>query len=174
MELVRVLHTDFEFADERGTLIENADLAKEYGEQEYGRYIDELNQKRQGQSYALDTIMQLLGYAYQDDETRYDRYIDQLQQIAASRSSGSSGGSSGGGGGGYDNGGLTSAQVKALQREINSYRPADQQIAVDGKWGAETSAAVGGATADQYYEAALPTIRDKNIQSSTSAYWTTR
>ena len=87
------------------------------------------------------------------------------------KSSGGSGGGTGGGGG-YDNGSLTSAQVKALQREINSYRPADQQIAVDGKWGAETSAAVGGATANQYYAAASPTIRDKNITSSTSAYWT--
>ena len=87
----------------------------------------------------------------------------------------SSGGSGGGSGGsGYDNGSLTSAQVKALQKEINSYRPADQQIAVDGKWGAETSAAVGGATANQYYAAAAPTIHDKNIHSSTSAYWTTR
>lgn len=79
-----------------------------------------------------------------------------------------------GGGGGYDNGGLTTAQVKALQREINSYRPADQQIAVDGKWGSETSAAVGGATANQYYAAAQPTIHDKNIRNDTSAYWTTR
>lgn len=85
-----------------------------------------------------------------------------------------SSGSGGSGGGGYNNGGLTTAQVKALQREINSYRPADQQIAVDGKWGAETSAAVGGATANQYYAAAQPTIHDKNIRNDTSAYWTTR
>ena len=87
----------------------------------------------------------------------------------------SSGGSGGGNGSsGYDNGGLTTAQVKALQREINSYRPADQQIAVDGKWGAKTSAAAGGATANQYYAAAQPTIHDKNIRNDTSAYWTTR
>ena len=92
---------------------------------------------------------------------------------AATTTKSSGGGTGGGSGGsGYDNGSLTSAQVKALQKEINSYRPADQQIAVDGKWGAETSAAVGGATANQYYAAAAPTIRDKNITSSTSAYWT--
>ena len=91
---------------------------------------------------------------------------------AASTTKTTSGGGSGGSG--YDNGGLTTAQVKALQREINSYRPADQQIAVDGKWGAETSAAVGGATANQYYAAAQPTIHDKNIRNDTSAYWTTR
>lgn len=106
-------------------------------------------------------------------------YAEMVRQInAAPKYSGgggsyrSSGGGTGGSGGGYDNGNLTSAQVKALQKEINSYRPADQQIAVDGKWGAETSAAVGGATANQYYAAALPTIHDKNITSSTSAYWT--
>ena len=91
---------------------------------------------------------------------------------AASTTKTTSGGGSGGSG--YDNGGLTTAQVKALQREINSYRPADQQIAVDGKWGAETSAAAGGATANQYYAAAQPTIHDKNIRNDTSAYWTTR
>ena len=91
---------------------------------------------------------------------------------AASTTKTTSGGGSGGSG--YNNGGLTTAQVKALQREINSYRPADQQIAVDGKWGAETSAAAGGATANQYYAAAQPTIHDKNIRNDTSAYWTTR
>lgn len=97
-------------------------------------------------------------------------------QAAAAAKAATTTKSSGGGGtgGSYNNGNLTSAQVKALQKEINSYRPADQQIAVDGKWGAETSAAVGGATANQYYAAAAPTIHDKNIRSSTSAYWTTR
>lgn len=111
------------------------------------------------------------------NEALYAEMVRQEQAAAAAAKAASttkttSGGGSGGSG--YDNGGLTTAQVKALQREINSYRPADQQIAVDGKWGAETSAAVGGATANQYYAAAQPTIHDKNIRNDTSAYWTTR
>jgi hypothetical protein len=77
-------------------------------------------------------------------------------------------------GGVYDNGGLTTTQVKVLQKEINSHRPATRQIAVNGKWDAQTAEAVGGASAQQYYKAVQPTIHDRNIRNDTSAYWTTR
>ena len=50
----------------------------------------------------------------------------------------------------YNNGALTTEQVKQLQADINKYLPADQQIAVDGKWGQNTTNAAGGLTADQY------------------------
>lgn len=83
------------------------------------------------------------------------------------KSSGGSGGGGTGGSGGYDNGGYSTSEIKAMQKIINSYRPADQQIAVNGKWGAETSAAVGGATAKKYHAA----IQDTNIHNDTSAYW---
>lgn len=72
------------------------------------------------------------------------------QAAAAAKAAAST---SGGGGGGYDNGNVTSAEVKRMQENINKYRPADQQIAVDGKWGAETTAATGGKTADEYAKA---------------------
>lgn len=55
----------------------------------------------------------------------------------------------------YDNGGLTSAQIKQLQRDMNKYLPAGQKIAVDGYWGPATKAAAGGATAKDYYYAWL-------------------
>ena len=55
----------------------------------------------------------------------------------------------------YDNGGLTSAQIKQLQRDMNKYLPAGQKIAVDGYWGSATKAAAGGATAKDYYYAWL-------------------
>lgn len=55
----------------------------------------------------------------------------------------------------YDNGGLTSAQIKQLQRDMNKYMPAGQKIAVDGYWGPATKAAAGGATAKDYYYAWL-------------------
>lgn len=56
---------------------------------------------------------------------------------------------------GYDNGGLTSAQIKQLQRDMNKYLPTGQKIAVDGYWGPATKAAAGGATAKDYYYAWL-------------------
>ena len=56
---------------------------------------------------------------------------------------------------GYDNGGLTSAQIKKLQQDLNKYLPAGQKIAVDGYWGPATKAAAGGATAKDYYYAWL-------------------
>lgn len=55
----------------------------------------------------------------------------------------------------YDNGGLTSAQIKQLQRDMNKYLPAGQKITVDGYWGPATKAAAGGATAKDYYYAWL-------------------
>ena len=55
----------------------------------------------------------------------------------------------------YDNGGLTSTQIKQLQRDMNKYLPAGQKIAVDGYWGPATKAAAGGATAKDYYYAWL-------------------
>lgn len=61
---------------------------------------------------------------------------------------------SGSGGGGYNNGNLSTAEVKRMQQFINSGLPANQQIAVDGKWGAETTAAAGASANDfarEYY-----------------------
>ena len=55
----------------------------------------------------------------------------------------------------YDNGGLTSAQIKQLQQDLNKYLPAGQKIAVDGYWGPATKAAAGGASAKDYYYAWL-------------------
>lgn len=66
--------------------------------------------------------------------------------------------SSGGGGGGYsgyNNGSLSTSEVKRMQQYINSGLPANQQIAVDGKWGAETTAAAGASANDfarEYYK----------------------
>lgn len=59
------------------------------------------------------------------------------------------------GGGGYNNGNLSTAEVKRMQQFINSGLPANQQIAVDGKWGAETTAAAGASANDfarEYYK----------------------
>ena len=67
----------------------------------------------------------------------------QAQASAYSGSSGSSGSSSGGGG--YNNGSLTTAQVMEMQRAYG--------VTADGKWGAQSSAAAGGASADDAWRA---------------------
>lgn len=61
------------FAGERGDLIENAGLARDYGEYEYGRYLDQLNQQAQQNSYALDIINQMMGYQADKENTQYNR-----------------------------------------------------------------------------------------------------
>lgn len=76
-------------------------------------------------------------------------YAEMLRQdeLAAAQAAG-------GGGEGYDNGSLSTAEVKRMQQFINSGLPANQQIAVDGKWGAETTAAAGASANDfarEYY-----------------------
>ena len=59
------------FAGERGDLIENAGLARDYGEQEYGRYLDQLNMQNDRNSYALNIINQMMGYQQDKANTQY-------------------------------------------------------------------------------------------------------
>ena len=59
------------FAGERGDLIENAGLARDYGELEYGRYLDQLNMQNDRNSYALDIINQMMGYQQDKANTQY-------------------------------------------------------------------------------------------------------
>lgn len=75
-------------------------------------------------------------------------------QAAAAAKAASTTKTTSGGGGGYNNGNLSTAEVKRMQQFINSGLPANQQIAVDGKWGAETTAAAGASANDfarEYY-----------------------
>ena len=98
-----------------------------------------------------DDLIENAGLAKDYADYEHSRYLDQLQMLAASRSSGSSGGGSGGG---YDNGRLTTDEVKRMQTYINQGLPEGQKIAVDGKWGAETTAAAGASANDfarEYY-----------------------
>lgn len=59
------------FAGERGDLIENAGLARDYGEQEYGRYLDQMNMQNDRNSYALDIINKMMGYQQDKYNTEY-------------------------------------------------------------------------------------------------------
>ena len=64
------------FAGERSDLIENAGLARDYGEQEYGRYLDQLNMQNDRNSYALDVINQMMGYQQNKANTQYTQGQD--------------------------------------------------------------------------------------------------
>lgn len=64
------------FAGERGDLIENAGLARDYGEREYGRYVDQLNMQNDRNSYALDIINQMMSYQQDKANTQYAKDQD--------------------------------------------------------------------------------------------------
>lgn len=75
----------------------------------------------------------------------------QEERAALAETSYSGGAASGGytggysGGGGYNNGGLSASQIMEMQRAYG--------VTADGKWGAQSSAAAGGATAEEAWRA---------------------
>lgn len=103
-------------------------------------------------------------------------YIASVKSAAAAKSSGGGSGGGGGngrstGGAGYDNGSLTSAQVKQLQ---NYYG-----VTADGMWGSNSTSAAGGLSADEawnkVYGSGKPTggngyvsVADLNAESNGS------
>lgn len=112
----------------------------------YSQYVTELNQFNANRDY--DRAMEQFYYQQQRDAMADQQWAQEfaLQQQKASGSvSGSSGTSTSksSGGGGYNNAGVSEAQVKVLQSSLNNSLPAGQKIAVDGKWGAESTAASG-------------------------------
>ena len=52
--------------------------------------------------------------------------------------------------GGYDNGTLSTAEIKQLQTYLNQFLPEGQKLDIDGFWGPATKAAAGGYSADEY------------------------
>lgn len=98
-------------------------------------------------------------------QSQWEREFAAAQAAAAAKAENTDKNSGGGGGNGYNNGGLTSAQVKAMQEEINHFRVLNGEapIAVDGKWGAETTEAANGYTASQYYDAYTDRRKAENI-----------
>lgn len=73
------------------------------------------------------------------------------------------------GGGGYNNGGLSELAIKQYQTELNKLPGVN--IAVDGKWGAATTAAANGMSATEYSNKRSEIIK-ANASKDTSAYWT--
>jgi len=87
-----------------------------------------------------EQAQQIIDQQYPDDEI-VGGYTGGGSDSGSDSGSSSGGGDKQSGGGGYDNGGLTTEQIKQMQRYYG--------VTADGKWGANSTAAAGGKTAKQ-------------------------
>ena len=105
-------------------------------DREYSQYADD-------RSLAYDDYWNSRNFDYQQgrdqvSDEQWQAEFDEAkrqydQQYSAKYGSGSSGGSGGSTGSGYDNGGLSSSQIKAMQTALG--------VTADGKWGPQSQAA---------------------------------
>ena len=65
-----------QYASDRGDIIQNAGLAQQYGQQDYERWLNDVQMRRQGMNDANALLSELYGYATQADETDYARKQD--------------------------------------------------------------------------------------------------
>lgn len=61
------------YKEEYNTTVQNAGLARDYGDMTYSRWLDGVNLDRQARQEREGMLNSLLGYTYLDDETSYDR-----------------------------------------------------------------------------------------------------
>lgn len=123
-------------------------------EQQYIDTLADLEQAITDARLAGDTqaAEQMAGYK-SNVQSQYASYLMQKDQQAANiaqwqRERSAAGRTSSGGGGyygGYDNGSLSASQVAEMQRFYN--------VDADGVWGSQSSAATGGLTAEEAWEA---------------------
>lgn len=124
---------------------------------ENDNYWNQQSVNAQNQESAYTRALQLLDAGFMpDDETltaagisrnEAQNYVNQPQAQNvqyATPAAGNSGGSTVRGGG-YNNGSLTTSQVKQLQQALG--------VTADGLWGSKSTAAAGGMTADQAWAA---------------------
>lgn len=104
------------------------------------------------------------------NQALYAEMVRQEQAAAAAaKAASTTKTTSGSGGGGYNNGGLSELAIKQYQTELNKLPGVN--IAVDGKWGAATTAAANGMSAKEYSDKRSEIIK-ANASKDTSAYWT--
>lgn len=145
------------YGAERDDLYSNVQLAGSLEQRDYDRYIDSLNQywtqkefdtnqDRYDQSQLQQRAETMAAYG---DFSGYKALGYSDEQIALMKAAYDSalaaenaqGNKTGGGGGGYDNGGLTTEQIKELQEYYG--------VTADGKWGKNSKEAAGGLTAEE-------------------------
>ena len=141
---------------------------------EYGKYVDDREHQYQKDRDAIEDEQWLKEYEetkrqFDEELAENKRQFDEdlaweKSQYSDSSSGSSSGGSSSGGGGGYnyDTHGLSTEEIKALQRELG--------VTADGIWGPKTEAAYqakygGGdddSSADDYFNSLISSGYDKS------------
>jgi hypothetical protein len=102
-------------------------------------------------------------------QARWEQELAAAQAAAAAKAASTTKTTSGSSGGGYNNGGLSELAIKQYQTELNKLPGVN--IAVDGKWGAATTAAANGMSAKEYSDKRSEIIK-ANASKDTSAYWT--
>ena len=162
---------------ERGNAIENAQLAYDFADNDYGRYLDQLAQSNNDRSFAFDVLSraleqsnynnewantlerQRIADARYDDETAYSRdqdsYNRALQQAETLAVAGDFSG--------YRDLGYTDAQIESLRRQY----AADQLAAAAGYRGTGGGGAPNNAPQTTDY---LASLYDAGIKDSGSAY----
>ena len=109
---------------------------------EQQNWLDKFNYQKEQDALAQKNWQAQLDYQKQQDALNYQMA---LMKLNAKNGSGSgttgSTGNPGSTSGGYDNGSMTTEQVKQLQQKLG--------VNPDGKWGTQSSAAAGGLTADE-------------------------
>ena len=107
--------------------------ARYKAEDEYGKWMDKVSLDYQmGRDEVEDAWRQ----------KEFDEAVRQYNESMAASKSSSGGG--GGGGGGYDNGEVSTADIKKMQAHLG--------VSEDGKWGTESKKAAGGLSADEAWE----------------------
>lgn len=146
---------------ERGNAIENAQLAYNFSDNDYGRYLDQLAQDNNNRSFAFDVLSRALEQSNYnnewanalerqriedsryDDETAYNRALQQAETLAAV-----------GDFSGYRDLGYTDAQIESLRRQY----AADQLAAAAGYRGTG-----GGGEKETTYK---PTLTVSQVDSA--------
>lgn len=147
---------------ERGDLLENAQLAQKYSQEDYDRYLDAWNQWNTNRNFEYDAWRDSV-----EDQRYTDAYTDKKLEAQAEMMA-AAGDFSGykalgytdeqiallqaawdaanggivqnpgkGGGGSYNNGGVSPADIKKMQEELG--------VTPDGMWGSETKKAAKAA-----------------------------
>lgn len=171
---------------ERSDLYDRANMARQYAQDDYNRYLDEWDQWNTNRNYeyqlsrdAIEDQRYADNLAYEREQAEQQTVVEKPNLTAAQTLTAIKngvindttlrayeyyfgepyGGNTAIGtgtdtpkkkGGGYDNGSLSTSEVKRMQEDINKYLPEGEKIAVDGKWGAATKKAADGLTADEY------------------------
>lgn len=172
---------------ERSDLYDRANMARQYAQDDYNRYLDEWDQWNTNRNYEYQLSRDAIEDQRYADNLAYEREQAQQQSTSIEKPNLTAaqtltaikngvindttlsayeyyfgepyGGTTVTGTpadtpkkkvSGYDNGGLSTSEVKRMQEDINKYLPEGEKIAVDGKWGAATKKAADGLTADEY------------------------